>query len=65
MFALVFLVLCLAVDTFHIYQSKQDYEPLITRGVVMTILGASTVQLGSLALMLGKYLFPTRPNKQD
>ena len=32
---------------------------VITSNVVMTIVGATTVQLGALALIMGKYLFPT------
>ena len=42
----------------HVMESK---DRVITPRVVMTIIGATTVQLGSLALIMGKYLFPATP----
>ncbi len=33
-------------------------ERVITSPVVMTIIGATTIQLGALALAMGKYLYP-------
>lgn len=34
-------------------------QRVITSQVVITLLGATTVQLGAFALIMGKYLFPT------
>ncbi len=33
-------------------------ERVVTPGVVMAIVGATTVQLGALALTMGRYLYP-------
>ena len=33
-------------------------DRVVTPGVVMAIVGATTVQLGALALTMGRYLYP-------
>jgi hypothetical protein len=41
-------------------------DRVITPNVVMTIIGATTIQLGALALTMGKYLYPgsSKPTRQ-
>lgn len=36
-------------------------DRVVTPNVVMTIIGATTIQLGALALTMSKYLYPTLP----
>ncbi len=37
-------------------------DRVITPRVVMAIVGATTIQLGALAITIGKYLYPSTPN---
>jgi hypothetical protein len=34
-------------------------DRIVTAGLLMTLVGATTVQLGALTILMGKYLFPT------
>jgi len=35
-------------------------DRIITSGVIMALLGATTVQLGTIAVIIARYLFPGR-----
>jgi hypothetical protein len=34
-------------------------DRLVTTNLLMTLIGATTVQLGAMIVLMGKYLFPT------
>jgi hypothetical protein len=36
-------------------------DRIITNQVIMTLLGATTVQVGTIAVIIARYLFPTGP----
>jgi hypothetical protein len=36
-------------------------DRIITNQVIMTLLGATTVQVGTIAVIIARYLFPVRP----
>jgi hypothetical protein len=37
-------------------------DRIITAKVIMTLLGATTVQVGAVAALIARYLFPGRPS---
>ncbi len=60
-----FVVLCLlgvfiSIDTVLIVNGViAPPDRVITSDVVMAVIGATTVQLGALVLLMGKYVFPS------
>lgn len=55
------LAVCFAFDVALLRQTliKPD-ERLVTTEVVMTVIGATTVQLGAIMYTIARYLFPDR-----
>ena len=39
----------------------QPSDRLVTSQVFMALLGATTVQVGTIAVLIARYLFPSRP----
>lgn len=63
-FAMLGLVAIIyAVDT-YLLVSKISSERLIDTKVVMTLIGATTVQLGTLMIGIGAWLFPKSSEKK-
>jgi hypothetical protein len=58
-FVWLFLVACLVIDVVMAWRGVA-HTPLVTMQVLMALLGATTVQLGVLAVTIGNYLFPSR-----
>lgn len=58
-FVWAFLAVCLVMDVV-MAGGGVTHEPLVTTEVLMALLGATTVQLGVLAVTIGNYLFPSR-----
>lgn len=56
---LVLVFVCLAVDV-AMGVIDVAHAPLVTREVLMALIGATTIQLGTLALGIGKFLFPDK-----
>jgi hypothetical protein len=46
----------------HIVEPSQR---IITTGIVATVVGATTVQLGFIAILIGRFLFPTGGNDEE
>jgi hypothetical protein len=40
-------------------------ERIITEKVIMALLGATTVQVGAVAALIARYLFPARPGRRN
>jgi hypothetical protein len=40
-------------------------QRIITEHVIMTLLGATTVQIGSIATIIARYLFPTQSGNRQ
>jgi hypothetical protein len=59
LFVWLFLVACLVIDVVMAWRGVA-HTPLVTMQVLMALLGATTVQLGVLAVTIGNYLFPSR-----
>jgi hypothetical protein len=59
--ALVAVVALVAPDEVNIaFRLTPASDRLITGQVIMTLLGAMTVQVGATAVLIGRYLFPGR-----
>lgn len=55
---LIVVLILLILDGIFIYIGKENpAERLINSGVVKTLIAATTVQLGSLAISMGRFLF--------
>ncbi len=52
----------LRFDFRMIEANHNSYKPFVTESVIMSLLGATTIQLGAIMLAMAKFLFPTRPN---
>jgi len=60
-FTLAALGLLWIVDELNlVFHLASPGDRIITSGVVMTLLGATTVQVGSVAAVIARYLFPGR-----
>ncbi len=53
----VFLADCLLLS----YGKIGAADRLVSTNVVLALISATTVQLGGIALLMGKYLFPVKP----
>ena len=48
-------------DNEHLLRAGSNFTPsdrLVTTNLLITLVGATTVQLGTLIVLIGKYLFP-------
>ncbi len=59
-FVLVFLIVLAIIDCYFLGKIGSDYarQRMINNGVVKTLIGATTVQLGAMMLAITGYLFP-------
>jgi hypothetical protein len=62
LFVLGFLVLLVIADWVIIYNSKQlDLSvSIIDKQVIMALLGATTIQLGTIMVSIARFLFPSK-----
>ena len=56
------LYIALKFDFRTIEAGRPDYVPFVTENVLMSLLGATAVQLGVITFTMAKFLFP---NRQD
>ncbi|MCW8091594.1 hypothetical protein [Alteromonas sp. ASW11-130] len=63
LFVLGFLIILLIVDISLIYAGEASVEDrIVNEKVVMSLIGATVIQLGTIMISLSKYLFPTSDN---
>jgi hypothetical protein len=59
---LVAIALLAILDEFNIaWDWITAGDRIISAQVIMTLLGATTVQVGAIAVLIARYLFPGRP----
>lgn len=57
--AILFIVLVIfAVESYILINYNKDYNRIIDSKAIMTLIGATTVQFGAMALAVSSWLFP-------